>query len=163
MRAKWSQNRYVWLAAGILFGLVLAFYWPHELAQADTVDRSSKIAMLTVSTQPGNADAVFVLDFVTGRLVGAAYNTQSGGFNQSYARNLAADFNVDENAEYAIVPGNVSIPQRGGPPPADGGIYVAELNTGVVIMYGFPYITSPGAQPTLPLQKIAAFPFRQVQ
>jgi hypothetical protein len=163
VRRQWAENRYVWLATGVLFGLVLAFYWPHEQAQADTVDRANKIVMVTVNTQPGSADAVFVLDIVTGRLVGAAYNTQTGGFNQSYFANLAADFQVRENAEYAIVPGNVSLPQRGGPPPANGGLYVAELNSGVVIMYGFPFITAPGSQPTLPLQKIAAFPFRQVQ
>ena len=163
MRTQWSENRYVWLATGVLFGLVIAFYWPHEQAQAGTVDRSSKIALVTAITQEGNADAVFVLDFVTGRLVGAAYNTQTGGFNQSYARNLAADFQVGENAEYAIVPGNVALQQRGGPPPANGGLYVAELNSGVVIMYGYPYITSPGTQRTQQLVKIAAFPFRQVR
>lgn len=163
MRIQWAENRYVWLAAGVLFGLVLAFYWPHEQAQANTVDRANKIVMVTVDTQPGSADAVFVLDLVTGRLVGSAYNTQTGGFNQAYYANLAADFQVRENAEYAIVSGTVALPQRGGPPPANGGLYVSELNSGMVIMYGFPYILTPGAQPPLPLQKIAYFPFRQVQ
>ncbi len=164
MRKHWSENRYVLLGTGVLLGLVLAFYWPHEEAQAATVDRSSKIAMVTCYTQTGSSDAVFVLDFVTGRLVGAAYNTQSGGFNQTYGRNLAADFGVDENAEYAIVPGRVSLPQRGGSaPPAEGGLYVAELNSGMVIMYGYPFITSPRPQQTQQLVKIDAFPFRQVQ
>ena len=160
MSTQWSENRYVWLTAGVLFGLVLAFYWPHEQAQAATVDRSSKIAMVTCYTTAGNSDAVFVLDFVTGRIVGAAYNTQSGTFNQTYTRNLALDFGVAEG-EYAIVPGEVSLSQRAGATPARGGLYVAELNTGVVIMYGYPFITSSGNQPTQQLVKIAAFPFRQ--
>jgi hypothetical protein len=142
---------------------VLSFYWPHEQAQAQAVDRSEKVAMLTVNTQAGESDAVFLLDFVTGRLVGAAYTNQTNSFNQTYIANLAADFQVGENAEYTIVSGRVSLPQTGGAPPASGAIYVAELNSGKVIMYGFPYVNVRGNQPTRPLMKIAGFPFRQVQ
>lgn len=163
MRTRWSENRYVWLGAGVLLGLVLSFYWPHEEAQAVTVDRSDKLAMLTVNTQAGESDAVFILDFVTGRLVGAAYNTQSARFNQTYIANLAADFGVGENAEYTIVSGWVSLPQTGGAPPANGGIYVAELNSGKVILYGYPYVNARTVQPTRPLVPIAGFPFREVQ
>lgn len=163
MKARRYDGRAAWLAAGVIFGLGLAIYWPHEEAQATAVDRSNKIVMTSVSTGDSTSDAVFVLDLVTGRLIGAGYTTQAGGFTQTWARNLAADFKVGENAEYVMVPGRFVIQQQGGGDiPANGGVYVAELNTGVVHMYGFPYQESR-PQPTKPLVLIARFPFRAVQ
>jgi len=158
------EHRVVWLITGAVFGVVVSVYWPHETAQATAVDRTSKIAMVTSRTTVGNSDAVFILDFVTGRLVGAAYNTQSGSFNQLYLRNLAADFQASENAQYAIVPGDVAIPQRGGTAsPAGGGLFVAELNSGKIIMYGFPYYQSAGPQGVQTLVPVDGFSFRQVR
>ena len=87
MQTQWFDTRAAWLAAGVMFGVVVSMYWPHETAQATTVDRSSKVALVTCRTSVGASDAIFVLDFVTGRLVGAAYNTQLGSFNQTYVYN----------------------------------------------------------------------------
>lgn len=163
MQTRWFDTRAAWMVAGALFGVVVSLYWPHEPAQATTVDRSSKVALVTCRTSVGASDAIFVLDFVTGRLVGAAYNTQLGSFNQTYARNLAADFQVKENAQYAIVPGEIEVAQRGGATPAAGGLYVAELNSGKVALYGFPYNQGTGVIPTQQLVPLGAFPFRSVQ
>ncbi len=164
MKARWYDGRAAWLAAGVLFGLGLSVYWPHEEAQATAVDRSQKIVLTSVNTGDSTSDAVFVLDLVTGRLLGAGYTTQAGGFTQTWARNLAADFKVGDNAEYVMVPGRFVIQQAGagGDIPANGGVYVAELNTGWVHMYGFPYQESR-AQPTKPLVLIDRFAFRAVQ
>jgi uncharacterized protein (DUF2164 family) len=158
------DKRGVWLAAGVVLGLVVATYWPAEPAQATAVDRTKKIALVSVPTTVGNSDAVFLLDFVTGRLMGAAYNTQIGTFNQKYYRNISEDFKVSGNAEYAIVPAHVVIPQTGGgATPAGGGIYVAELTTGKVAMYGFPFNETPGRQGVMPLVLVDGFEFRAVQ
>ena len=163
MHTNRFDSRVAWLAAGAVFGAVVSMYWPHEQAQAEAVDRSAKVALATCRTNIATSDAIFVLDFVTGKLVGAAYNTQSGKFNQTYARNLAQDFNQQQNAQYAMVPGNVEVAQRGNVTPASGGIYIAELNSGKVVLYGFAYNQSAGPVPTQPLIPLDGFSFRQVQ
>jgi hypothetical protein len=164
VKTRLFEKRGTWLAVGVLLGLAVATYWPAEEARAHAVDRTNKIALVSAETTPGNSDAVFILDFVTGRLIGAAYNTQIGTFNQRYGRNVAADFKVGENAQYAIVPANVSIPQRGGgPTPALGGLYVAELTTGKVALYGYGFNETPSRQPPQELVLVDGFPFREVQ
>lgn len=164
MKTRVFEKRGAWLVAGMLLGLAVATYWPAEEVRAHAVDRTNKIALVSAETTSGNSEAVFILDFVTGRLVGAAYNTQIGTFNQRYARNVAGDFEVQENAQYAIVPATVSIPQRGGgPTPALGGLYVAELTTGKVALYGYGFNETPSAQPVMPLVLVDGFKFREVQ
>ena len=158
------EKRGAWLAVGIMVGLAVATYWPAEELQAHAVDRTNKIAIVSAETTAGNSDAVFILDFVTGRLMGAAYNTQIATFNQKYFRNIAADFKVSENAQYAIVPATVQIPQRGGgPTPALGGLYVAELTTGKVALYGYGFNETPSPQGVMPLVLVDGFEFRSVQ
>ena len=133
-----------------------------ESFERDSTAATAAISSTAVSA--GNSDAVFLLDFVTGRLMGAAYNTQIGKFNQRYLRNIAGDFSVSENAQYTVVPGHVSIPQTGaGPTPAGGGLFVAELTTGKVIMYGFPYNETPNRQGVMSLVPVDGFEFRNVQ
>lgn len=164
MKTRLFEKRGTWLACGILLGLAVAVYWPAEELHAHAVDRASKIALVSAETTPGNSDAIFIMDFVTGRLVGAAYNTQIGTFNQRYYRNVAADFKVQGNAQYAIVPANVSIPQRGGgPTPALGGVYVAEMTSGKVALYGYGFNETPGAQLPMQMVLVDGFPFREVQ
>lgn len=164
VKTRLLDQRAAWLIAGAVFGLAIATYWPSEQAWAEAaVDRTSKIALVTAPTTPGNSDAVFILDFVTGRVVGAAYNTQTGAFTQRYFRNVANDFKVSENAQYAIVPGSIAVQQRGGgPTPAEGGLYIAELTTGRIALYGYSYNQTPGPQPVLPLVPLDTFLFRAV-
>ncbi|MFG0335901.1 MAG: hypothetical protein ACF8TS_21290 [Maioricimonas sp. JB049] len=161
MRKNFTEHRFVWLATGMIFGLALAYYWPHEPAYADDAAMGDKFAMCTVNTLAGNSEAIFVLDFVTGRLLGAAYNTQTGTFTQTYARSVASDFKVAEDARYVIVPGQANLRTTGGGPPASGVIYVGELNSGLVSMYGFSYVQSPRQLPVQGLTLIAQLPWRQ--
>lgn len=164
MTNRFFEHRGTWLAAGVALGLAVATYWPSEPLRAQAVDRTNKIALVSARTTAGNSDAVFLLDFVTGRLMGAAYNTQVGRFNQRYFRNIADDFQVSENAQYAIVPAEVSIPQTGaGRTPAGGGLFVAELTTGKVAMYGYPYNETPRPQPAMEIVLVDGFSFRDVQ
>lgn len=154
------EQRWGGVAFGVMLGLAIAFYWPHEPAQAYTAASQEKFAMCTVPTQSNFADAVFVLDSVTGRLVGTAYSSQSNEFNQTFVRNVAADFGVVEKAQYLMVSGFVNLRGSSNGPPANGAIYVGELTSGKVGMYGFVFINRGGPVPVQELTPIASFSFR---
>lgn len=166
MKQRWSETRMAWLLCGIAIGLAVALYWPHEPAMAEVVDRSDKFAMCTVQTQPGSSDAVFVLDFLTGRLVGGAYQSQTRAF-QTYARNIAGDFKIDAGtpAQYSIAPAFIEVraggTAGGGGTPANGALYIGEMNSGRVILYGFMYRASGRPGPAIGLTPLAQFPFRE--
>jgi hypothetical protein len=124
------------LITGIALGVSLASYWPHEpTAYADAAVNEEKFALCTCSTNVGDADAVFVLDYATGRLIGATFNNKANEFSQPMIRNLAADFGLTEAGKFLMVPGFVGARAR--TQPANGGIYIAELTTGKLALYGF--------------------------
>ena len=160
MNQKLTDKKSFWLVAGTMLGMVIAYYCPQEPAYADTASSGEKFSMCTVRVTALASEAVFVLDNVTGRLRGALHSIQSNSFNQQYARNLAADFKVTENAQYVMVSGGIQVAGGGGNPPAQGAIYVGEVNSGIVNMYGF--TTSPGGrqQPLKELIPISSFSFR---
>jgi hypothetical protein len=148
--------------AGILIGMACSYYLPHEPAYAEATESSSKFAVCTAQTTVGNTDAVFVLDFVTGQLVGGSHNTQAGAFTQTWVHNVAADFNAGDDAEYVMVPGFVSLRGGANATPALGGIFIAELNSGLVNLYGFNYTQGNRVAQGQPMVPIAQFPFRTV-
>jgi hypothetical protein len=157
----------VWLLAGVLVGLGLASFWPAEELQAHATDRSDRFAITTVNVGLGFPDAVFVLDFLTGRLTGALLNSQSGLFTNFYFRNVAQDFIVDPNAKakYAMIPGvGVFNVPAGGGQSATGVLYIGELTSGKVVAYRFAYRNS--AEPIndvfTPIP-IASYPFREAE
>ncbi|MGD9853871.1 MAG: hypothetical protein AB7U20_02880 [Planctomycetaceae bacterium] len=165
MRERVTESRMAWLVGGVLIGLATALYWPSEPAYAIGVSRAEKFAMCAVPTQIGTSEAMFVLDFTTGRLVGAAYNSQANGFVQIYGREVAADFGIQAgaSAEYIMVPADTEFRAGGGAAsPARGAIYVGEVNSGRVIMYGFAYQSAPRGGGIQPVQKIAEFRFRDL-
>src|SRR5271170_1525439 len=101
MFRRFGETRGVWLVCGILFGFGIAYYWPHEPVRADQSDRNDKFMMISVGAStaiaglPGT-EAVFILDFVTGRLQGFYLSPQVARFTQSYYRDVAADLKLDE-------------------------------------------------------------------
>jgi hypothetical protein len=160
---NWSDHKWAWLLTGVGLGLVLANYWPHEpLAYADSTSVSGqKFGMCTVQTAPGEADAIFVLDYSTGRLIGAVFNNTTNQFAQPMLRTVAQDFGLRETGQYVMVTGFVGAQATGGsPPPALGGVYVAELNSGKLALYGF--LNSPQAGRTpQELSVLGVVPWRQ--
>lgn len=159
------NNRTAWLAVGIVVGLSISYLWPHEPAYATATDRNENFAIVTAESGLGGADAVFVLDFLTGRLVGAALSSQSGQFTQFYLYNVAGDFQVDPDSKpyYAIVSGRADLPRRGQANPAASVLYIAELTSGRVNAYGFPYqIANRRGQAAapVPLVPVDSFKFR---
>ena len=153
------HNRFVLLACGLVLGLGISFYWPHEPLKANATSLD-KFSLCTAQTLANQSDAVFVLDSVTGRLVGAAHNVQTGTFTQVWTRSVAADFGVVENAQYVMTSGFMRTQGSVGGTPAQSGIYVAELTSGKVFLYGF-LINNRNQYSAGELVAIANFPFRE--
>ncbi len=164
--ATTKNTRMIWFVCGVLGGMMVSYFWPSEVALADT-DRDasgSRFAVVSVNTGVATGDAVFVLDFPTGRLFGAAINAQTGKFTQSYARNIFPDFNIspDDKPSFVVTSTSLYISARGSrKQPATNGLCIAELKTGRVIVYAFPYATDPRAQPLETLTMVDGFTFRQ--
>jgi len=169
MRHLIVRNQLPGLAAGIVVGLAIACFWPHEPAYATTGDRAPHFSMVTVPVSDAAVgvvdpiDGVFVLDLVAGQLKGAVLNRQTGRYAFFYFRDLAKDFNVDPNLipEYCMVTGFGQIPNQAGKQMASGMIHVGELNTGKVAAYCFPW-AEKGVVGPVQLIPIDVFSWKQV-
>lgn len=147
----------LWLIAGALVGLGIAAMWPHRPLTAATSDRNEKFGMCTVFMGE-NLEAVFVLDFLTGRLTGACLGKQGNQFVAFFEANVAADLQIKSaKPQYAMVPGLATIRATAGTQPAASVIYVSELTSGKVGCYGIPF-KLPNAKNLIPL-KLAPIDF----
>ncbi len=171
MSNRLTDNRIAVLAFGLLAGLCLSTFWPHQPLSAGTSDRDKNFGMITVAARDialggvsDKQDAVFVLDFVTGRLKGAVLNGRTGTFTNFYFRDVAADFDVDPtkgDPHYAIVAGISQLPARGRINWANGVLYIGELSSGRIHAYAFPYNATRGKQAPVQMTLVDGFPFRQ--
>ncbi|TXT27311.1 MAG: hypothetical protein FD138_2765 [Planctomycetota bacterium] len=139
---------WLWLTAGVVVGLGIAALWPQRPLAAATSDRNEKFGMCTVYVAE-NLEAVFVLDFLTGRLTGACLGKQSNaGFVQFFAADVASDLQVKgAKPAYAMTPGLAQIRSRPGVQPAASVIYVAEMTTGKVGCYAIPFLLPNSKNP----------------
>ncbi|GIX03041.1 MAG: hypothetical protein KatS3mg113_0047 [Planctomycetaceae bacterium] len=161
-----STTGAAWFIMGCIVGGGLLYLWPVETVQAVATDREERFAICTTETGPGLAESVFVLDFLTGRLVGATLNQQTNPpiFTNYYARNIAADFLIDATSKpkFVMIPGRSDAVASGrGVTMSTGVIYVGELNSGKVICYRFPHRISRTPLPPVPLEPVAFFSFRE--
>ena len=164
MRNRLSNSRIGWILVGMAAGVALTWIWPHETAQAVATDRDAQFAMTTAQVQVLDPmEGIFVLDFLTGSLKGAALNIQTGKFTTFYYRNVAQDFRVDPKVEahYSIVSGMGAMAGHAGYAPASSVLYVGELRSGRIICYSFPVRNSPIPLPAIPLVPIDVFQFRE--
>ena len=157
-------GRLSWMALGLVAGIAIASIWPHEPLRAASSDRNQKFAMVTC--QVGNGyEGVFVLDFLTGRLVGACLGRVQAvtQFQYYYLRNVAEDFKVAGQGEpyYAISAGYADIQSRGNAQFGASVIYVAELNSGKVGAYAIPFKIAQQKVAPVALTPIGDFPFRE--
>ncbi len=170
MRIQSNENRLLWLVCGVVGGLCLAYFWPYEQAYAVSTDRDAKFAICTVEVGPGLPEAVFVLDFSTGRLNGAMLNSQAGIFTNFWYANVAQDFKLlgKGGGKYTLIPGTGFVTPNaqggnGGMVAGLGLIYVGELTTGVVGCYRFYYRNQVGQSPPIELETVSYFNFREAQ
>ena len=158
------NSRGLYLCFGLLAGLAVAQFWPHEPALATATDRSDQFAICVgPSTLVEPSDAIYTLDFLTGDLKGAALNASTGKFTQFFYRNILQDFRLDPTvkAKYAIVTGSVQLNSGRGLTTAPTVIYVAELNSGRLNSYTYANRETAVAQPPQPFIPVDGFPFRQ--
>ncbi len=163
MIKRTSDSRMLWLVVGVLAGLCISYFWPHEPAVASATDRNEKFAMSTCYVT--NAlEAVFVLDFLTGRLTGSVLNRQGRELVATYTANVAEDFDVNPEVKptYAIVCGRAEIQGRGGNQYGYSMIYIGELSSGQVIAYAIPYKQfNRKIQQPIKLARAVDFQFRE--
>ena len=159
-----SRNRTLWLMTGIVVGLCISQFWPHEPVQAGTADRdTNKVIMVTTPAGIG-VEGVFVLNQLTGTLSGAVLNPAAGRFTLTYLRNIAADFpgaaQGTNPARYTMVAGQAPMTNRAKYTPGLSVIYIAETISGRVNAYSFPYTSSQRVLPTATFQPMASFPLK---
>jgi hypothetical protein len=133
--------------------------------QAVATDRDDRFAITTCDTGLGGPESVFVLDFLTGRIVGATLNQQTGQFTNFYMRSVAADFGVDgaNKPKFTIVSGRADLNSRGGATSGAGVLYIGELNSGKVLVYRFSFRQSTRPLPPQQLEMLPTFlSFREV-
>ena len=109
MKSHVKESRLFWLGCGVIGGLCVAYFWPHEQAYASATDRDAKFAICTVETGPQLPEAVFVLDFTTGRLQGGMLNPQAGVFANRWYANVSQDFKLGAKGgggKYTMIPGS---------------------------------------------------------
>lgn len=163
VRVTIPDSRGLWLGLGLVAGLIVAQLWPSEPALATATDRSDQFA---VSVGPSNisqpSDAMYVLDFLTGDLKGAAINASTGKFTQFYYRNILADFGLDPQvkAKWTMVAGNTTLNSGGGGTAAPTVLYISELNSGRVVAYGYMSQETQVPQGVKPFLPLDTFRFR---
>jgi hypothetical protein len=140
-----SSSRIAWVVIGLVGGLVLAGFWPQCPLHAVSTDRCQTYAMASGALDE-DVEAVYLLDFLTGDLRGAALNRQTGKFTAFFAENVVDELGVDpsKHPSYLMVTGMANL-RRGGArlQPSMAVIYVAEVTTGRVAAYSVPW--SPAA------------------
>ena len=132
-RARWS-----WLVLGILAGALAAVFWPQRQSLAVATDRSQNFIIATGLIDEGRPhEAVYILDAASGILTAAIVNRQDGTFSQAYQRRIAADFGIAATgAQYMMVTGRTSFSTE---PNARTCLYVAEVRSGRLVAYTFPW------------------------
>lgn len=134
-------NRVLWLGAGLVMGLAISGVLPHSPAHATA---SSQLDNLVISTGAvdGDGEAVFILDALSGDLMGWVINPNNGAFTAVYKYNVLRDLGVDpsKSPKYVMVTGTQNFRRgAGGVQMANSVIYVAELTTGKMLALGFPW------------------------
>lgn len=143
MERQMVDARWYYLTLGAALGLALSQFSTKPILHAAAADSEDRMSICTVQTTPsgipGNPEAIFVLDFSTGRLVGGLLNSQTGKFSDAYFRDIARDFGIDPSAKpkYVMVPGELNPIGGNGAMYASGALYVAEVTSGKCAAYVF--------------------------
>ena len=138
MLRKFSNQSALWMLAGICVGLGIALVFQGQPSYATATDHADDFAIATGHLTL-EREAVYVLDFKSGSLMGTAMNSQTGQFQSFFTRQLAADFglNARQKAKYIMVTGGMQ--SAVAKVPINHVLYVAELNSGKMGAYIMPY------------------------
>ena len=140
------------LIAVLAFGLFLGKRSvPERGIQAAASDRAGRLVLATGYVAP-DMEAVYCLDQLTGRLSAGVLSRKDGKFQVLYERNINSDLaevlrqrNVTTPLsvapQYTMVTGEVNTENRGASlwQVAKSVVYIAEVNTGMLLVYTVPW------------------------
>jgi len=159
-----SRRSLVVFAAGVLCAAAVLHLRHEKPALAQVAHGNDKFSMVTVPIAPGEGDAVFVLNHLTGVLRGAALNNSTGTFTHHFLHNVAADFQTalgTTEPKYAIVSSQANLRSSGALQPAQGVLYIGELSSGAVIAYTFQMPRGRGVPAPFDITKLDFFKFAE--
>jgi hypothetical protein len=134
---------------------MIAGLWPDTPLHAVATDRADTFA-LTTGFVAEDAEAVYYLDSLTGILRAAVLSNRTQGFQAMFETNIHADLasviklksarggtalQMPQNPNYMMVTGMNDIRRTPGQRrrPGLSALYVAEANTGIVLVYVVPW------------------------
>jgi hypothetical protein len=142
------QTRWLWLAGGLLGGLIVglnvAGVWPQMPVHAVATHGEDNFAICTGPVDE-DVEAVYMLDFVTGDLRAAVLNIQTGKFNAGFTYKVDADLLKPgtKNPRYLMVTGIANIRrQTQNVTRGRSIVYVAEVTSGQMAAYAIPWAPS---------------------
>ena len=157
------------LITALTFGLFCAKKSvPERSIQAAASDRAGRLVLATGYVAP-DMEAVYCLDQLTGRLSAGVLSRKDGKFQGLYERNINSDLaevlrmkNVTTPLsvapQYTMVTGEVNTENRGASlwQVAKSVVYIAEVNTGMLLVYTIPWQRSlhAGDQPETALLEL---------
>ncbi len=138
MGKKLTSSSGAWLLTGLVIGLGIAMFFQGQPTYATATDHSDDFSIST-GHLTAELEAVYLLDFKTGTLLGSVMSRQTGKFQNFYRRELAADFGLaaKQKPKFIMVTGAMQSAQAN--VPINHALYVAELNTGKLCAYYMPY------------------------
>ena len=138
MRGVLATQKTVWVLLGLVFGLGAALFLQGQPSFATATDHTEDFAIATGFLTP-ELEAVYLLDFKSGRLMGTVLNRQKGAFQHGYERMLANDFGLTarQKPKFMMVTGMVQVATA--QVPINHVLYVAEVNSGKMVAYFMPY------------------------
>ena len=162
MVQKLMNQSAVWMLAGLMLGLGIALFMNGQPAQATATDHTEDFAIATGHVTQ-DLEAVYILDFKTGSLLGTVMNRQSGKFTNFYKRELAVDFQLGAKAKPKFIMVTGTMQNATSTVPIYHALYVAELNSGKLASYAMPYRGEQSAAggTTAELMPLASVQFRQ--
>ena len=146
MPRKLLENRYYWLAAGLLLGLLLGGLWPQTPLHATATDRTDTFAIATGAVDE-EVEAIYFLDYLTGDLRAAVLG-RNNKFQGAFQYNVLNDFKLppDKTPKFMMITGISQTPRGGGAARMSHAVvYVAEITTGQCAVYGIPWLPSARA------------------
>jgi len=159
------------LAVGVVIG-VSAIGRPEPLPLpvfATATHGQDNFAICTGELEDG-IEAIYFLDFLSGELRAAAMNIRTRRFQAFYQRSIVNDLGTKEvkNPRYLMVSGIADLQRGAGAQQRVGRavVYVAELNSGVCVVYAVPSIppkANIGFQAAGPLVPLDRVEFRSVR
>jgi hypothetical protein len=155
----------VGMVIGLVVGLAVAGFWPRSPLHAVATDRQDTFAMATGIVDQG-IEAVFMLDFLTGELRGGVLNPTTHNFSVTYYHNVGEDLKVEvgKTPRYTMVTGEAFLRSGTNFRYAPSVVYVAEMSSGKLGAFAFPYnsalVTQPRNVAPLPMTLLDVAPLR---